>query len=97
MHTPCPPGVYILAGERDIKALTSLFYFVVILVTARERHWVSGKHVSEGPQGRREVWEEMSVQLVASPPVAQSSSLPQVAWAFLGGGGAGGFYNKALT
>ena len=65
LHTPCPPGIYIVAGERETKAVTILFYFITDLATAKGKG--PGKYLSEGHEGKRKGWEEVSVQLAAQP------------------------------
>ena len=65
LHTPCPPGVYIVAGERETKAVTILFYFITDLATAKGKG--PGKYLSEGHEGKRKGWKEVSVQLAAQP------------------------------
>lgn len=72
MCAPCPFGVYILAGERDARALITPFYFLAILVTAEGGPGCQ-TCVSEELDGRREVWEEMSILLGVS--LSLSSSL----------------------
>ena len=56
-----------MAGERDARALITQFYLLAILVTAEGGPGCQAP-VSEGLDGRKEGYEEMSIQLVVSLP-----------------------------